>query len=282
MGGVAVALAIILAPVLARAIFHASIPPLPPGVWIGAALSLGLGLLDDRRPMPPLGKLVGQLAAALCLVLWGPNVPWLRASPVSLGIAILGVTALLNAINFLDAMDGVVGTVIPITAAGFVTIALLYGAPVNLVLAWGLIGASAGFLVYNAPGAHLPGRRRKSLPRLRARYARAPGAPERADDASPGIGGPPARLPALRRRVCRRGSLDPAPSAPRRRDRPHDPSTGTTPGTMGNAGGHRGGSHREYVPRNLDLGVSGPAIGDCGCPHFWACVCHFWGFAETH
>lgn len=155
MGGVAVALAIILAPVLARAIFHASIPPLPPGVWIGAALSLGLGLLDDRRPMPPLGKLVGQLAAALCLVLWGPNVPWLRASPVSLGIAILGVTALLNAINFLDAMDGVVGTVIPITAAGFVTIALLYGAPINLVLAWGLIGASAGFLVYNAPPARI-------------------------------------------------------------------------------------------------------------------------------
>lgn len=155
MGGVAVALALVLAPLLATMLFSARIPVPPIGVWVGAALSLGLGLLDDRKPMSPLGKLVGQLAAALCLVLWGPEVPWLRASPVSLGVAILGVTALLNAINFLDAMDGVVGTLIPITAAGFVTIGLLYHAPVDLVLAWGLIGASAGFLVYNAPPARV-------------------------------------------------------------------------------------------------------------------------------
>jgi UDP-N-acetylmuramyl pentapeptide phosphotransferase/UDP-N-acetylglucosamine-1-phosphate transferase len=36
-----------------------------------------------------------------------------------------------------------------------VAIALLYGAPVDLVLAWGLIGAGAGFLVYNAPPARI-------------------------------------------------------------------------------------------------------------------------------
>ena len=155
LGGVAVALALLLAAILARAFFSISIAMPRPGFFIGAALSLGLGLLDDRRPMPPLGKLAGQLAAALCLVLWGPQVEWIRSSPLALAAAILGVVALLNAINFLDAMDGIVGATVPITAAGFVAIGLLHGAPVDLVLAWGLVGAGAGFLVYNAPPARI-------------------------------------------------------------------------------------------------------------------------------
>jgi UDP-GlcNAc:undecaprenyl-phosphate GlcNAc-1-phosphate transferase len=155
LGGVAVAGALLLAPVLASAFFSVSFALPRPGFFIGAGLSLGLGLLDDRRAMPPLGKLAGQLAAALCLVLWGPEVDWIRTNPLPLAGAIIGVTALLNAINFLDAMDGIVGATIPITAAGFVAIALLYGAPVDLVLAWGLVGAGAGFLVYNAPPARI-------------------------------------------------------------------------------------------------------------------------------
>ncbi|HKW51979.1 MAG TPA: MraY family glycosyltransferase [Candidatus Eisenbacteria bacterium] len=155
LGGVAVALALLLAAVLARVFFPISIAIPRPGFWIGAVLSLGMGLLDDRRPMPPLGKLGGQLAAALCLVLWGPQVEWIRASPLTLATAILGVVALLNAINFLDAMDGIVGAVVPITAAGFVAIGILHGAPVDLILAWGLVGGGAGFLVYNAPPARI-------------------------------------------------------------------------------------------------------------------------------
>ena len=155
LGGVAVAGALLLAPILARAFFAVPIVLPRPGFFAGAALSLALGLLDDRRPMPPLGKLAGQLAAALCLVLWGPRVDWILGNPVALVGAIIGVTALLNAINFLDAMDGIVGAVVPITAAGFVAIGILYGAPVDLVLAWGLVGAGAGFLVYNAPPARI-------------------------------------------------------------------------------------------------------------------------------
>jgi UDP-GlcNAc:undecaprenyl-phosphate/decaprenyl-phosphate GlcNAc-1-phosphate transferase len=155
LGGVAVAGALVLAALLARYFFSISFDLPRPGFLLGAALSLGMGLLDDRRPMPPLGKLAGQLAAALCLVLWGPHVEWIRANPLALAAGIVGVVALLNAINFLDAMDGIVGAVVPITAAGFVAIGLLHGAPVDLILAWGLVGAGAGFLVYNAPPARI-------------------------------------------------------------------------------------------------------------------------------
>lgn len=155
LGGVAVALALLAAPLLARTLFSVTYALPQPGVFVGAALSLALGLFDDRRPMSPLGKLAGQIAAALCLVLFGPQIDWIRGNPLALAVAILGVTALLNAINFLDAMDGIVGAVIPICAGGFVAIAILYSAPVDLVLAWGLIGAGAGFLVYNAPPARI-------------------------------------------------------------------------------------------------------------------------------
>jgi len=155
LGGIAVALAIVLTAVVARAFFHLA-PPLPePGVLAGAALSLGLGLFDDRRPMGPLGKLVGQLAAAACLVFWGPHVTWIQQNPIALVGAMLAVVMLLNAVNFLDAMDGVVGTVIPIITCGFIVIALRNGAPVPLAAAWGLVGACAGFLVYNAPPARI-------------------------------------------------------------------------------------------------------------------------------
>ena len=155
LGGVGVAVAVALAPFLAR-IFGGPSPHVPePGVLVGAVLSLVLGLVDDRRPMRPAWKLAGQVAAALCLVLWGPPVDAIRSNPIATGVAILGVTAFLNAINFLDAMDGVVAIVTPIIAGGFLMVALLFGAPGDVALAWALIGAGAGFLLYNAPRAKI-------------------------------------------------------------------------------------------------------------------------------
>jgi UDP-GlcNAc:undecaprenyl-phosphate/decaprenyl-phosphate GlcNAc-1-phosphate transferase len=155
LGGAAVACSLVLAPLLARTLFGVVSPFPEPGLLVGALLSLVLGLIDDRRPMRPMGKLLGQIAAAGTLVFWGPDVPWIRHDPLALIGAILGVVALLNAVNFLDAMDGVVGAVVPIIAAGFVGIALAGNAPVDLALGWSLIGACAGFLVFNAPPARI-------------------------------------------------------------------------------------------------------------------------------
>jgi len=125
------------------------------GVLIGGVLSLALGLVDDRKPMRPLGKLIGQLAAALFLVAWGTADGFVASHPALAAAAVVGVVALLNAINFLDAMDGLVSALVPIAGLAFVAIALLYGADVDLAVAWGIVGAAAGFLVYNAPPAKI-------------------------------------------------------------------------------------------------------------------------------
>lgn len=155
LGGVAVAAAMICGPLLATAATGASIPRAPAGVLLGGALSLVLGLVDDRAPMRPLGKLTGQVAAALCLVLWGTSRGFVTTHPALAALAVFGVVALLNAINFLDAMDGIVSALVPVTGLGFVALALLHGADVDLALAWGAVGAAAGFLVYNAPPAKI-------------------------------------------------------------------------------------------------------------------------------
>lgn len=155
LGGVAVAASVVLAYLAARVFFHESPSSLTVGVVAGAALSLVLGLIDDRHPMRPLGKMAGQIAAALCLVLWGPDVSWLRGSPLAMAGVVVFVVALLNAVNFLDAMDGVVGAAFPIITLGFVLLAVLYGAPVDAALGWSLIGACSGFLVYNSPPARI-------------------------------------------------------------------------------------------------------------------------------
>jgi UDP-GlcNAc:undecaprenyl-phosphate/decaprenyl-phosphate GlcNAc-1-phosphate transferase len=125
------------------------------GLVAGALVALVLGLIDDRRPLGPRGKLIGQLVAGACLVWWGTDVPALRANPALGILAVLGVATLLNAINFLDNMDGILGALIPVTAGGFVALALIHGAPVHLALALGLIGACVGFLVYNVPPARI-------------------------------------------------------------------------------------------------------------------------------
>ncbi|HSQ61260.1 MAG TPA: MraY family glycosyltransferase, partial [Acidobacteriota bacterium] len=111
--------------------------------------------VDDRRPMRPLGKLIGQIVAALCLVAWGTSHGFVTNHPALAALAVFGVVALLNAINFLDAMDGIVSALVPVTGLGFVALALLHGADVDLALAWGAVGAAAGFLVYNAPPARI-------------------------------------------------------------------------------------------------------------------------------
>jgi UDP-GlcNAc:undecaprenyl-phosphate GlcNAc-1-phosphate transferase len=155
LGGVAVAGSMIVGGALARLLAGADVEWPQAGVLFGAALSLVMGVVDDRAPMRPIGKLGGQLAAALTLVFWGARGGFLSHHPLLAALALVGVVALLNAVNFLDAMDGIVAAIVPIIAAGFLAVSLLFGARMDQALGWALVGSGAGFLVYNAPPARI-------------------------------------------------------------------------------------------------------------------------------
>lgn len=118
-----------------------------------------LGLIDDRRPMRALPKLLimAGVATGLCVftqtrVLTSldglAEGPWL-----SYTITILWIIAITNAMNFLDNMDGLSAGVSLIASLFFLVGTLASPQPqwfIAAVLAL-LIGGLCGFLVFNAP-----------------------------------------------------------------------------------------------------------------------------------
>jgi UDP-GlcNAc:undecaprenyl-phosphate GlcNAc-1-phosphate transferase len=120
----------------------------------GLAVAVGLGLVDDRSPLRPGTKLAGQLLAASILVLGSghPALPALHGLAVPL--AIVGVVALMNACNFLDNMDGILGGIALVCASAYLVIARAGAVPVAAVAA-ATAGASAGFLAYNFAPARI-------------------------------------------------------------------------------------------------------------------------------
>jgi UDP-GlcNAc:undecaprenyl-phosphate GlcNAc-1-phosphate transferase len=115
--------------------------------WTAGLILVALvGLVDDRAPLNPLAKLLGQLVAALVLVL-GSGHP----DPAALGgfagpVAVVGVVALMNACNFLDNMDGILGGIAVLSAAGFALVARASSPDGVAPAAAALAGAAAGFV----------------------------------------------------------------------------------------------------------------------------------------
>jgi UDP-GlcNAc:undecaprenyl-phosphate GlcNAc-1-phosphate transferase len=123
-----------------------------------ACLALHLvGLWDDRRAMGPYSKLLLQLGVAAALVAYNPSLRAMTAlgAVPSFVLTVLWITAVTNAFNFLDNMDGLSAGVACVCAAAFLVTTLTIPVPqwfVAAALAL-LIGALLGFLCFNFPPA---------------------------------------------------------------------------------------------------------------------------------
>jgi UDP-GlcNAc:undecaprenyl-phosphate GlcNAc-1-phosphate transferase len=168
-GGVAVMLAaalglllLVLALEPARSLVGASSRVLVP-IYLGAAVILVLGVVDDLHRLKARSKLLVEIAVAVGLWYAGvrASTVWLPFGIFRLGEAggllftvawIIGIT---NAFNLLDGIDG--------AAAGSAIFALLamfaaatgLGQPLVALLAATLAGAALGFLPYNFPPARI-------------------------------------------------------------------------------------------------------------------------------
>jgi UDP-N-acetylmuramyl pentapeptide phosphotransferase/UDP-N-acetylglucosamine-1-phosphate transferase len=121
----------------------------PEGTWpllVAATLIGGVGLADDLSDLHFGAKAAAQtLVAAGLLLLYPPEI--ISEAPGAWGIAglavgVLWIVALSNAFNFMDGIDGFIGGVAIVNA--FFLLALTGEAFLAA-----LIGASAGFLIWN-------------------------------------------------------------------------------------------------------------------------------------
>jgi UDP-GlcNAc:undecaprenyl-phosphate GlcNAc-1-phosphate transferase len=136
--------------------------PLSVGM-IGAILALHvMGLIDDRKALGPFIKLIIQLLVAGVLVI-GFNMRVLTAldQMLHLGrwpsviVTVLWITAITNAFNFLDNMDGLSAGVAAVCTTAFLVTALsIHQWFVAATLAL-LLGALIGFLCFNFPPAKI-------------------------------------------------------------------------------------------------------------------------------
>jgi UDP-GlcNAc:undecaprenyl-phosphate GlcNAc-1-phosphate transferase len=110
-----------------------------------------MGIVDDRRALGPYAKLIVQLGVAAALVAYNPTLRAVTAwgPAASFVLTALWITAVTNAFNFLDNMDGLSAGVACVCAFCFFITAITIGqwfVAASLAL---LIGALLGFLCFN-------------------------------------------------------------------------------------------------------------------------------------
>ncbi|MEV8102915.1 MraY family glycosyltransferase [Streptomyces sp. NPDC088135] len=143
----------------------------PRALLSGAALIWLIGVLDDKFEIDALIKLGGQMIAAAVMVIQGLTILWLPIPGIGtvaltqwqgtlLTVALVVIT--INAVNFVDGLDGLAAGMVCIAAAAFFlyTYRLWYGhmieaaAPATLFMAI-LMGMCLGFLPHNMHPARI-------------------------------------------------------------------------------------------------------------------------------
>ena len=167
LGGVAVFLAVVAGVLAGGTEWLAQDSRRLLGILMGGAGALVLGLVDDKRDLKAAPKLAGQVAIALAATACGLRVTLFIPVPaVHWVLTVLWLVTVMNALNFLDNMNGLCSGVGAICALIFGGIALAHEQPLAATLAAATAGALVGFLPWNFPratiflgdsGSHLTG-----------------------------------------------------------------------------------------------------------------------------
>ena len=125
------------------------------GLILAATLAFLVGLVDDFVHLPPVPKLVGQVAAALVLLLSGTGVWLTGVYVVDAALSLFWFVGLTNAVNLLDNMDGLAGGTAAIAGAYLTVLFFLEGTLGLAILSLGFTASLLGFLAHNYPPARI-------------------------------------------------------------------------------------------------------------------------------
>jgi len=130
-------------------------------LFVAMLLLAVIGLLDDLGEVSPRSKLGVQVLAAVLMTSWGNHFllslgDILARGPISLNnwaipLTVFATVAVINAVNMFDGVDGLAGGLVLVILAFFAYFAWSAGDVNALKLLVVLIGAIAGFLLFNAP-----------------------------------------------------------------------------------------------------------------------------------
>jgi UDP-GlcNAc:undecaprenyl-phosphate/decaprenyl-phosphate GlcNAc-1-phosphate transferase len=124
------------------------------GILLGAIGMLLLGWLDDKHELSPRAKFAGQLLIAAVVAATGVRITLFVPNLLfSYGITILWILTLVNALNFMDNMNGLCAGLGAIGAWYFAIITAADGQYLVALIAFLTFGALLGFLPYNFPKA---------------------------------------------------------------------------------------------------------------------------------
>lgn len=121
-----------------------------PVLLVGGSVMFLIGLLDDVTSLKPTTKLVFVIAVASFFVFFRYRLSWSSSLTLDTLLTVLWIVGLTNAFNLLDNMDGLCAGLCLVAGAGVLgtlgTEGIVGPQSAHLAL---LMGAAAGFLVYN-------------------------------------------------------------------------------------------------------------------------------------
>ena len=153
-GGVAIGCGITIATILAviwnlaeHGVFGVGNVILAIGFLVLTWCYSAIGMSDDLDSLRPVGRLIGQVVLAL---LFSATIAMFSTQGIAhvLAFAVIGVTTV-NAVNFVDGLNGFVTEWTIITAGWFSFVGYWIGASDVMLLALALAGAALGFLPFN-------------------------------------------------------------------------------------------------------------------------------------
>ncbi len=128
------------------------------GLLFGGTLMLGVGLWDDIMTMSAQRKFIAQLGVALVAVLlYGftivdiklPHFGYVDLAWFAIPFSLFWYVGMVNAVNFMDGLDGLVSGVTLIASVTMIVVSLWKGQYLVAITMCALAGSAAGFLPYN-------------------------------------------------------------------------------------------------------------------------------------
>ena len=132
-------------------VFTAIVQVVHPYLVISLTIALIFGFLDDYFFSSPYTKVIGQLMVSACFILGGAIIQISDYVIINAIFTSVWVIGIMNSINMLDNMDGIV-TSVSIIILGIALMIIAKSGIINLtdvILIVGMIGALIGFIFYN-------------------------------------------------------------------------------------------------------------------------------------